>query len=61
MGAETQMLVEPPKVLELLGGGGARESINMQGPLLAFNPIVEFFCGLWWNYQRVRIEKLRSL
>jgi len=42
-------------------GGGVREITNMRCPLLAFNPIVEFFCELQRNYQRVRIEKLQSL
>jgi hypothetical protein len=45
----------------ITGGGGARASINTWGPLLVFNPFVEFFCELWWNYQGVRIKKLRSL
>ncbi len=30
-----------------IGGGGARTSIHMQGPLPAFNPIVQFFNVLW--------------
>ncbi len=42
-------------------GGGVRAITNMRCPLLAFNPIVEFFCELQQNYQRVRIEKLQSL
>ncbi len=32
---------------ETIGGGSARASINMQGPLPAFNPIVQFFNELW--------------
>ncbi len=33
-------------------GGGARASINMWGPLPAFNLIVQFFNELWQNYPR---------
>jgi hypothetical protein len=29
--------------------------------LPVFNPIVEFFCELWRNYQEVKITKLWSL
>jgi hypothetical protein len=39
-------------------GGGAWASNNTRGPLLTFNPIMEFFHELWWNYQGVKIEKL---
>jgi hypothetical protein len=42
-------------------GGGVGAIINMRCPLLAFNPIVEFFCELQRNYQKVRIKKLQSL
>jgi hypothetical protein len=42
-------------------GGGARASNNTQGPWPTFNPIVELFCELWQNYQRVKIEKLQNL
>jgi hypothetical protein len=42
----------------IIGGGGARASISTWGPLLIFNPVVEFFCELWWNYQGVKTKKL---
>jgi hypothetical protein len=41
-----------------IGSGGARASINTQGPLPTFNLIVELFYELQQNYQGVRIEKL---
>jgi hypothetical protein len=41
-----------------IGGGGAKASISMQGPLPIFNPVVEFFHELQQNYQGVRIQKL---
>jgi hypothetical protein len=42
-------------------GGNARASISRHSPLPKFNPVVEFFHELQQNYQRVKIEKLRSL
>jgi hypothetical protein len=42
-------------------GGGVRTSISMQGPLLAFNPVVGFLCELQQNYRGVKIEKLQNL
>ncbi len=42
-------------------GDGAMASTSMWGPLPAFNLILEFFHKLQWNYQGVKIEKLRSL
>jgi hypothetical protein len=44
-----------------IGGGGVGACISTRGPLLVFNPIVQFFNELRQNYQRVKIEKLRSL
>jgi hypothetical protein len=44
-----------------IGGGGVGACTSTQGPLLIFNPIVQFFNQLWQIYQRVGIEKLRSL
>jgi hypothetical protein len=41
-----------------IGGGGAKKTTSMQGPLPIFNLVVEFFCQLQQNYQGVRIEKL---
>jgi hypothetical protein len=42
-------------------GGGIGASINKQGPLPILDPIVELFIELRWNYQGVKIEKLRNL
>ncbi len=44
---------------ETIGSGGTSPSTNTQGPLLAFNLVVEFFQELWWNHQRVWIEELK--
>jgi hypothetical protein len=44
-----------------IGDGGARTSTSMRGSLLAFNPVVEFFCELQWNYRGAKIEKLQNL
>ncbi len=41
--------------------GSANLSTKKQGPLLTFNPIVEFFHVLQWNYQGIQIDKLRTL
>jgi hypothetical protein len=41
--------------------GGVGASINTQGPLFAFNLVVEFFHELQRNYQRVKTKKLQSL
>jgi len=41
--------------------GGAWASTNMRGPLFTFNLVMEFFCELQQNYQKVKIEKLQSL
>jgi len=41
--------------------GSANPSTKKQGPLLTFNPIVEFFHVLQWNYQGIQIDKLRTL
>ncbi len=43
VGVEVPLVVEPSKVVELLGGGGVGASTSTWGPLLVFNPIVEFF------------------
>jgi hypothetical protein len=43
------------------GGGSVGDSTNAWGPWPIFNPIVEFFRELRWNYQGVKIEKLWSL
>ncbi len=45
----------------IIGGGSARASTSTWGPLPTFNPIVEFFCELQRNYQKVRTKKLWSL
>jgi hypothetical protein len=40
-------------------GGVIRTSLSTRGPLLAFNPVVEFFHDeLQRNYQRIRTKKL---
>jgi hypothetical protein len=46
MELEVLVVLEPSKVVELPGVGGARASISTWGPLPVFNPIVEFFCEL---------------
>ncbi len=33
--------------------GGANPYIGKQCPLPTFNPIMDFFCKLWWNYHGV--------
>jgi hypothetical protein len=33
-----------------IGSGGTKPSTSAWGPLLAFNPVVEFFHELQWNY-----------
>ncbi len=44
-----------------IGGGGVRATISTWGPLLVFNPIMEFFCELQHYYQGVRTKKLQNL
>jgi hypothetical protein len=55
---EAKMLV----VMEPLeNASGIGTSISTQGPLPIFNLVVEFFCGLRQNYQKVRTKELQSL
>ncbi len=41
--------------------GGANLYISKQCHLPTFNPIMEFFYKLWWNYHGVLILKLHIL
>jgi hypothetical protein len=43
------------------GSGGTNPSTNTQGPLLAYNLVVEFFQELRWNHQKVCIEKFTRI
>jgi hypothetical protein len=52
---------EPLEVVELLGVVVQGHALVHGGPLLVFNPIVELFCELQWNYQGVRTKKLLNL
>jgi hypothetical protein len=42
-------------------GGNVRASTSRHNPLPTFNPVVEFFRELQRNYDKVKIEKFRSL